>query len=409
MNNKTPRILIFSNNAASKTESNGRIHMTHFLKFTDIHNFYIRGNPDVEGINYLTLGNAGAVKTKLGWKADKLITKSAGCNEQQNVPAASQKTKKPIFHLLRNMAYTNNKSLLKFLNNYIKSHDINAIVLWGCNLPFLYELSYKLSVFNSIPLFTITSEDYPLKTYNYISKKPSFFFRIFQKSLRKWCLKVYKQSALNIYSNEELKNLYETQTKSLKSEVVFFGSDFVTADLKINNSKKVILYGGNLYRDRLESILELAKYLEKRDDVVIKLFGSVEKGLESKVAELKNVVYGGLITYFDLLNEINRADFLLHVEGFSQKYISDCKYAFSTKIADYIMSGKPLIIYGPKEISGIKFCLKFLKEFTITNKNELNKIENILSGNHEISSLIRNMFSLEKVSSEIYSLFEKNI
>ena len=409
MNNKEPRILLLSNNAASKTESNGRIHMTHFLKFEAIHNFYIRGNPDIENVKYLTLGNRGAVKTKFGCKASKLVSFEAPSIKQTNGSTPSQKTKKPIFHYLRNVAYIKNRSLLKFLSSYIKTNQINAVVLWGCNLPFLYELSYKLSVLNSVPLFTVTSEDYPLKTYNYISQKPSFFFRIFQKSLRKWCLKSYKQSTLNIYSNQELKDLYEKETKSLKSEVILFGSDFVPKLSNVANKNKIILYGGNLYKDRLESILRLAKHLDKRDDVVFKLFGPIEKESEAEIQKQNNVVYAGVVSYDKLLIEINNADFLLHVEGFSQNYINDCKYAFSTKIADYIMSEKPLIVFGPIQISGIKFCHKYLNDFTITNDNELNKIENILSNKCLINPELRGMFSLEKVSSKVYSLFEKNI
>ena len=49
---------------------------------------------------------------------------------------------------------------------------------------------------------------------------------------------------------------------------------------------------------------------------------------------------------------------LIHVENFSEFYLEDSQYAFSTKIADSLASGTCLFLYAPKEIS----CSQYLNE-----------------------------------------------
>ena len=76
--------------------------------------------------------------------------------------------------------------------------------------------------------------------------------------------------------------------------------------------------------------------------------------------------------------EIQNADDLLHIEGFSENYFKDCRFAFSTKISDYLMVGKPFILYGPTEISGEKFYSKLQTHWCITSKEELKRLPHLI-------------------------------
>lgn len=405
---KKKRILIISNCAASKSESNGRIHMTHFANCSEkyeIHNFYLRGNPDIEYVSYFSFRIKEVLKSflTLGIYKPRAVSNLIISDDQART--ISSKSSKPIFHFVRNIFFGSCIPIRKKIINYILKNQIDYVVIWGCNVPFLYKISYLASRKASIPLFTITSEDYPLKKYNYISKKHSLFFKLFQSSLRKWCLKVYQRASVNIYTNDDLKNLYEEQTKTTNSKVIFFGSNLKPLTPSNNSTFKSIFYGGNLYKDRVDSIIEVADFLNGHNDITINLFGRIKEEDLLRIKNHKNISYKGVVSYEELICEMSNANVLLHVEGFSNDYIFDCRYAFSTKISDYIMSNKPLLIYGPKEISGIRFCLRNLPQFTATSKDQLNILFLLL--NLRCNNLNMNeLFSCDKVSTVVYELFK---
>lgn len=402
------KILILSNNAASETESNGRIHFSQLLRYknsSNLFNFYVRGEPNVKNVKYLSTSFKNALKSKLFFiKFKNVFVKDA--TQKNTTPIIKKKTS--FAHIVRNFAFHNNKVVLKELKKTILENNINQIILWGSNIPFLFEYGYKLSKSMNIPLAIINGENYPFKKYNYINKKVSFFYSLFRRQLYKWCKKAYIRSSLNIYLNEELMGLYENNFNIKGGKVIFFGSDLPYVDRKpkiISN----IFYGGNLYADRVDSLCKIANYLKKYSNVKINVYGKCDDEISlSKIKECTNIVINGFITYDSLIKEMYKSDLLLHIEGFSDWYKKDCQYAFSTKISDYITSGIPFFFFGPKEISGIKYALNFYPNFVATNDNEINKIDKILLGKFDMPKRI-DSFNGVKISDEIYDLLEANL
>ena len=60
------------------------------------------------------------------------------------------------------------------------------------------------------------------------------------------------------------------------------------------------------------------------------------------------------IPYEELQRVFQRADVLVHVESFDNVFRRWTRYSISTKIADYLMSGRCLFAYGPAE--GAALC-----------------------------------------------------
>lgn len=372
-------VLVLSNNAVSKTESNGRIHSYFVKEFIPrrLHNFYVRGIPDVEGVKYLSVSPKKALLSKLsfGLLNVKFNNEDGGAGGTQK---ASPKSKKVFYHLIRSFGYLNNRRIIKNLSNYIIKNNIDAIYLWGCNVPFLYNYAWKLAKKNNIDLITFTGEDYPLKDYNYISFKKSCLFNKFQRRFRKENKKTYLYSKTNLFANEELKELYCSKL-SISGEVSYFKSVLEKSNRKINKITK-ILYAGNLYNERAKSLCEIANHLQEISDAKIIVYGSCSEEVENDLKNIKNIVYKGVVDYKTVLSEIYDSDLLLHIEGFSKDYVNDCKYAFSTKISDYLLTGLPIFVYGSKEISGIRFCSEIIPDFTATSKDELAKLDTIFNG-----------------------------
>ncbi len=373
-------VLILSNNAVSQSESNGRIHSYFVKDFIpgNLHNFYVRGVPDIEGVNYFSVCPKKALFSKLsfGLFNARLSTPNASAIFSNS---SSKKSKKVFFHLIRSFAYLNNRRIIKNISKYIIKNNIDTIYLWGCNIPFLYNYAWKLAKKNSIELIIFTGEDYPLKNYNYISFKKSLFFRAFQRRFFKETKRCYFASSHNYYANDELKSLYEEKLNLKNGEVMYFRSS-LTTKTNINKEIKNLFFGGNLYGERAKSLFKIADYLEKFPNLIINFYGRVDQNFVSNLNKHKNICYRGEVSYKELVNHLYESDLLLHVEGFSDFYIKDCKYAFSTKISDYLVTGIPVFAFGPEEISGIKFLKKNIPDFVACSNEELSKLDAIING-----------------------------
>ena len=211
-----------------------------------------------------------------------------------------------------------------------------------------------------------------------MSKHKSFLFMCLQRSLKKWATKAYRYSTMNIYAHDDLKSLYEAKMGINGGITKLFESRCKKINKPTPKHIKRILYGGNLYIERVRSIEEVASYIEKYKDVYIDIYGNASKEVIDILNKHSNIHYHDAISYDDLLKEIEKSDMLLHVEGFSPYYIKDCRYAFSTKISDYIAFGLPFFTYGPIDISGVKYLYNKQPDMVAINKDELNKLDTIL-------------------------------
>lgn len=395
-------ILILSNFAISKTESNGKIH-SYFLNdfnFKTIHNFYFTGLADFDNCNYLSVSPKNALLSKLtfGLIKSRINIQKHIANSEERKIVSNSKSKKPFFHWIRSFAYTGNKSIIKQLVNYVQENKIDTVLLWGCNVPTVYNYAKKIKDKCDVKLFIFTGEDYPLKTYNYLNKKKSIFFHFLRKSLRKHAYFAYKACDEHSYANEELKELYEQEFDLKNGKISYFKSTLNELQNVVKQFNFRITYGGNLYIDRAKSIVDIAEHIKEKENVFIDVYGRADEEVLNLFKNYNNINYYGFVPYEQLLCEYSKSNLILHVEGFSDYYLKDCKYAFSTKIADGLMSKIPFFAYGSEQISGIKFLRKLNPDYTACSKEELYKLDSIIkNNNYNIDyNKVKELFSIKK-------------
>lgn len=400
-------ILILSNNCISDTESNGRLHGYNFLKYIKegkIHNFYVRGNDDIKEVNYIKVSNKNAFLNKLSIGLKKICLDchlGSDVNEEQS-GRRSNKSKYVFFHLVRNWAFSN-KKIIQQLSEYIKRNNIDLIQIWGTNIPFLYKYGYKLSQSNNIPLSIFTGEDYPLKTYNFINRW-SILFPVFRRKLNNQAKRAYLKSKANIFATDELMEYYSKTYGCNNNYVIHFSSLLNSANFN-EKENDGIFYGGNLYSGRCDSIIDVANSLSGKE--MIHVYGNCSKKDIEKLSVVSNICYHGVIKYDELLTKMATAKLLLHVEGFSKGYIKDCRFAFSSKISDYLLTKKPVFFYGPLEISGIKYINNLDNRVVASSKLELSKLNDVLNQNIKINYNLIADLSADFVSNKMMSILEE--
>ena len=293
--------------------------------------------------------------------------------------------KKAIHYFIRNILYMINFHITKYMVRYIKDNNIESIFLFGADSPFLYRLSRILSKRCNLFLEIYTCEDYPLKDYNYIEggkHNKNIFFKLLMRSLKKQTSIAYWVSSKSTFNSELLCEDYKKAFRISNPGVRYLPSILVRVEYKERDIRHIV-YGGNLYTDRVNSLLDISKVLlDINKDVVIDIYG---KASEEDIVRLKNnsnINYHGVVEYSKMIDIYKNADMLLHVDGFSDYSIKDYKHAFSTKISDCYMLGIPFFIYAPIDIASTQYAVKTNKDYTAISIEELkDKLNNIIN-NH---------------------------
>jgi glycosyltransferase involved in cell wall biosynthesis len=123
----------------------------------------------------------------------------------------------------------------------------------------------------------------------------------------------------------------------------------------------VILYAGRLNADRWQSVVDVGKALtvvrnsglDARLDVY-----SLPEDLEMYAARISMppvVNIRGSLQPNDVFGKLLESDILLHTESFSDAQRKYTRLSLSTKIPQYLAAGRPILMYGPGEISVTKY------------------------------------------------------
>ena len=380
------KVLIISNCSVSSIESNGRILSLLFTGYVDelLSNYCIGGATDKNSVCYLKMNDKRNIKSLLSFGYIKPDT-SRYVFDVVAPSSGSIKKKKAIHYFIRNILYMINFHIARYMVRYIKENNIESIFLFGADSPFLYRLSRILSKKCNIPLEIYTCEDYPLKDYNYIESgkhNKNIFFKLLMRSLKKQTRKAYWIASKSTFNSELLCEDYKKAFRISNPGVRYLPSILEKVEYKVRDIRHIV-YGGNLYTDRVNSLLDISKILlDVNKDVAIDIYGKASDEDTIRLKNNPNIHYYGVVEYSKMIDIYKNADMLLHVDGFSDYSIKDYKHAFSTKISDCYMLGIPFFIYAPIDIASTQYAYKMNKEYTAKSIEELkDKLNNIIN-NH---------------------------
>lgn len=239
-----------------------------------------------------------------------------------------------------------------------------------------------------------------------------------------WPNTEYKSSLItkpfSLILNKEIKGLLkETSSVFCISDVMcreyerrYHGKDYITMLNSIDDfpdsrepSEKVTLfaYAGSLYLDRDKTLLSICKALAQKNILSCRLdIFSNPCHWESVKQEFINfpfVHYLGFISHDDLMERLRNYDVLLFVESFNKSLIQYSKYSLSTRIPEYLATGRIILAIGP---SG-QASLDYLKD---------NQVAYVVNEEKEIISTIDELASRKDKNLHYFqnsrSLFLKN-
>lgn len=377
------RILIISNACFSDSDSNGRTLSKLFQSYNKdfLAQFFVYGSPNFDICNkFYHVSDFDAFKSFIKFRAFGAPVN----NLQKEVLAEINKTnltnkkikKTPLSLLLREFVWLSERWKSQKFSQWIDEFQPEKIFLSLGDNIFLCRLAVQISKKYNIPIYLYSTENYFLKKYNYLTNRPSLFYKIFYFWLNRVLKDLEKYVRVGIFNTPLLMEAYASKF-NYPCECVYSKSDIAF----INNSgvvkKPIISYLGNLGVGRHKALVELANILgEVVPDAYLYIYGNLPKDKQAVqlIKNCKNIRFCGFVSYTDVVRIIHESNLLVHAELDNEFYSKDLKFAFSTKITDSVCSGTPFLIYARHDLAETIFLKQNKCAFVSNNIESLREV-----------------------------------
>ena len=178
----------------------------------------------------------------------------------------------------------------------------------------------------------------------------AILFPFFMSQFRKQFKLTMNRVVYAIYNCDPLRQEYDKEFHC-PSSTIYTSSTFPYSTEKKDRKGIVISYLGNLGVGRDESLIEVAEALQSiNSEIKLNVYGKAPNSqIENRLLTCKGICYKGFISYQEVISVIKQSDILIQVESFSENMKDDLKFAFSTKIADYLSDNNVACVVTNKE------------------------------------------------------------
>lgn len=393
-----PRILILSHDPFSFESSNGRTLGEYFVDYdkNSLLQLFINSFPlDMIDCSYCQIDEEKIIKGKTvaTFKKRQYGDLSSSLNNSFHRSQRKKVKKNPFTCLLRNTLWNLNFRITKYLDEQISQFKPDVLLVQVGDAPFLLKIAMIIAKKYSLKLVVFNTEDYPLKTWNYLHKENgfSFLYPIYRKKIVKSYKKLIGFSHACIYNSQSLADDFENFCKSKAPFVLMPSTNYNVQPQK--PFEKNILYAGNLAGKRYEILAMASDVMNKiSKDLKLDIYAmTLPENSETMLKSRSNVRLHKPVSYSDLQILMSKCWCLINVENTSEYYVHDRKHEFSTKIVDFLAAKKPFIVFGDRTMAFSKHLIENDCAIFVSNENELlEAIKNLLQNYHHFDYKISN-------------------
>ncbi len=366
------KVLVVSHNAFSKIYNNGKTLESIFLDIPkeNIAQIFFSQNeyPDYEFCNnYFKITDKDVLKNifypkKFGAILDvKTDDKIQKIEEQISTRSKIWKLLKSISShivILRDYLWKFNSWNTKKLSQWIDSFNPSIVFYYGGNAGFSHDIAIHIKKKYKLPLAVFFSDDYLI---NPIDR--NFIDKLHKRRMRYFFANTVDNASVCFAIGDLMAAEYSD----------YFGKQFYpimnSIDIKPYVYKQnlsnviTIRYFGGLHLKRWKMISRLGKVIkeinentvENRIKFILEVYSTTK--LNHTIIDSFNencVDFKGSINGSELEKKMTDSDILLHVESDDEYYRSLTKLSVSTKIPEYLISGRCVVAYGPSEVASIR-------------------------------------------------------
>lgn len=290
-----------------------------------------------------------------------------------------------ILYFARELLWSTGSWKNENLQNYIAEihPDIIFFPVFGCFYPHKI-LQYITSLCSAKVVLFHADDNYTCKQFHV-----SPIYWLYRLILRKWVRKSVAISDLNYVISEVQKTDYDKAFNKEHKILTKFADFSDTIQPKDQyNTPLQLIFTGNININRWKSLALIADVLRKINvqETKAELRIYTATPVTEQMREKLDIPGCSYLMGSVLSNEIpeiqSKADMLVHVEAMDLKNRLVVRQSFSTKLVDYMKSGRPILAVGPQEVASISHLIKHDCGIAAQTENDLYKKLNFAIENH---------------------------
>jgi|GEM_PF-469755 len=378
-----PRVLVISHNPFSDTQNSGKT-LTAFFKFWDsdkLAQIYLTKEvPDFSLCKkFFQISDFDIFKRLFNKKIEgreirysdlpSLIFEKQGVANNPVLKIMRQNVS-PLMRFLRDLMWKTagykTKALIKFIDDF----DPQLVFMVGSNGVFAFALTRWICYGKNIPLILQPTDDYVTGRFTI---NPFYWLHLaFLKHNFKWAC-TYAAKIITI--GEKMAREYSTRFGGHYFIAMNTSPPLNLPEYKFENKTIKFVYAGNLGLNRWKILALIAECLvelnqEKGLKGELSVYSLVDPGesVKSALNKLPFSYFKGALNTEELINVKSGADVLVHVEAFDRTNRHITRLSISTKIPEYMASGRCIFAVGPGDVASIEYLLEYKLAVVVTSR-----------------------------------------
>lgn len=262
----------------------------------------------------------------------------------------------------------NNRTLQDFLDR----EQPSCLLVAPGQSKFIYNVALRIAKERALPIIAYICDDYYFVEE---PQAPAERYRVHR--LQKKIEELMAHTAHIVTICEEMSAAY-AEKFGIPTTTVMTGTSYPPAcEVRVCENPRIITYTGNIRCNRYLSLAKIGKALDsinlaRGTDYELRVYtGEKDEQILSHFNGIRSLKLCGFVTGEAFRTVLREADFLLHTEAFDKPSIDRVKHSVSTKIADALAGGIPLLAFGPAQVSSMKHLLRNDCALCATTEEEL--------------------------------------
>lgn len=280
------------------------------------------------------------------------------------------KNQKPFRRLIRDLLWGGCFWFHEALRKWIEEEKPDCIFAAGGDGLFLYRIALGISREYGIPLVGYVCDEY-----YFLSPEPGLLPRLRMWLLRRKLEEFFDRASHLVVISPELQKQYAARF-SLPVTVLMTGSSRPRArEARIVEKITHLTYLGNMTYGRWKSLEAIGQALERISrtlgfTVTLDIYApALSLEAQAHLERCSAIRLRGFVQGEALEQVWQEAELLVHAEDFSPRNRELVRHSISTKIADALASGVPLLAYAPKEIASMTYLKRMDCAFLASREN----------------------------------------
>ncbi len=293
----------------------------------------------------------------------------------QQLPPAPWKGVDPLKCLLRDAAWKVSNWYSPALKAWLDKEAPSVIFVAPGYAKFIYDIALRIAKDRSLPVVTYICDDY-----YFVAPLKAAGGKAYLSALQKKTEELMAATHRLMVISKETEDAY-AQRFGVKTEVIMTGARGMGKPVTVKTGAiRNISYFGNLSAGRYLSLAQIGKVVDDINcthgtDVTLHIYtGDTDPDRLAAFDGIACVRLPGFVSAKAYEEAFGAADMLVHAEAFDEADVDLVKHSVSTKIADSLYSGVPLLAYGPDSISSMKHLIRNECAVTATSEEELQRV-----------------------------------